>query len=299
MATIKRLVGQVLQSSQGCRTPGIPDALFDYYLKLIESDVASELAGQIVGAVRDDLQPAQLAQPALVQKAVLRRIAAYIPVADAPALSAKPADARPLTIALVGPTGVGKTTTIAKLAAAYKLRHGRRVGLITCDTFRIAAVDQLRTYAEIIGLPLKVVMTPSEMSAACAAFAGLDAILIDTAGRAPTDAAKLEELHALIAAAKPHQTHLVLSSAASESVMRDAAARFMPLGADRVIFTKLDEAVNFGVLVNVARGINARLSFLTTGQEVPDQIEPGDADRLARLIMHGRTALAPRPEDNL
>ncbi|HVZ95143.1 MAG TPA: flagellar biosynthesis protein FlhF [Phycisphaerales bacterium] len=295
MATIKRLVGHVLQSSRGSRTPGIPDALFEHYLRLIESEVAAELADEIVARVRHDLRPEQLAQHELVRGEILRRLAAHIPVAECDAPTARPSDGRPLTIALVGPTGVGKTTTIAKLAATYRLRQRRRVGLITCDTFRIAAVDQLRSYAEIIGLPLKVVMTPAEMSAACASLAGFDIVLIDTAGRAPTDAARLEELRAILNAADPHQTHLVLSSVSSEAVMCEAAERFAPLtppGSRRVVFTKLDEAVNFGMLLSVARRIDAKLSFITTGQEVPDQIEPGDASRLASLIYEGRSALS-------
>jgi flagellar biosynthesis protein FlhF len=203
--------------------------------------------------------------------------------------SSRGSDGRPLTIALVGPTGVGKTTTIAKLAATYRLKQGRRVGLITCDTYRIAAVDQLRTYAGIINIPLRVAMTPAEMRSACAAMADCDVILIDTAGRAPKDAARLGELRALIGAASPHQTHLVLSSSTAEASLLDAAERFAPLGCDRVILTKLDEAVSFGVVVNVLKRLNTRLSFVTTGQEVPDHIEAVTPDRLARLVMGAET----------
>ena len=97
--------------------------------------------------------------------------------------------------------------------------------------------------------------------------------------------ARLDELGTLIAAAAPHQTHLVLSCAASQAALCEAAERFAPLGCDRVVFTKLDEAVNFGILINVLRRLNSRLSFVTTGQEVPDHIEPASAERIARLVM--------------
>src|SRR5205814_8215773 len=150
-------------------------------------------------------------------------LAAMIPAEDQTQRPGQARDGRPLTIALIGPTGVGKTTTVAKLAATYKLRHGKRVGLVTTDTYRIAAVDQLRTYAEIIGLPLKVALSPTEMTTVCQGLSECDVILIDTAGRSQREAARLDELRQLLAAAKPHQTHLVLSSTACEAVLLEAA----------------------------------------------------------------------------
>ncbi|MFG0274593.1 MAG: flagellar biosynthesis protein FlhF [Phycisphaerales bacterium] len=288
IASIKRLVGQVLQKSRGgAAQPTMPECLFERYLKLIESEVAADIADEVVGRVRDELSFDELNNDAVEHETVLRRLSAYVPVCDEAPRPGRCADGRPLTIALVGPTGVGKTTTIAKLAATYRLRYNRKVGLLTCDTYRIAAVDQLRTYANIMGVPLRVAQSAAEVEAACEAFADFDAVLIDTAGRSQHDAPRLDELRALLEAARPHETHLVLSGAASESVLLKAAERFRPLGPNRVIFTKLDETVSFGVLVNAARRIGAGLSFVTTGQEVPDHIEPGRADRLARLVLDG------------
>jgi len=285
LAAIKRMVGQVLRSSQTPTASTMPEALFDCYRKLLESEVATEIAGEIAGAVQSELSGADLQDESAVRRAVLRRLAAHIPVCEEVPRIGRAPDGRPLTIALVGPTGVGKTTTIAKLAATYKLRHGRRVGLVTCDTYRIAAVEQLRTYASIINLPMKVAMTAAEMRAAIAALGECDVILIDTAGRSPRDAARLDELKELLAAAMPHEIHLVLSSAASQTALMEAAERFGGLGCDRVILTKLDEAVSFGVLVNIVSKLKTRLSFITNGQEVPDHIEPGSPERLARLIL--------------
>ncbi len=291
LAAIKRMVGQVLQSASGVRHVGVPEALFDCYLKLVQAEVATEVADEIVGAVRDELEPGELADSEVVRQAVLRRLAAYIPVAQVPGKLERAPDGRPLTIALVGPTGVGKTTTVAKLAATCKLRRNRRVGLITCDTYRIAAVEQLRTYANIIGLPLRVAMTPAEMARACDELSDCDIILIDTAGRSPRDDERLAELQRFIEAAAPHQIHLVLSGTSGEGALRSAAERFAALGPNHVIFTKLDEAVSFGTLIGIARRIEATLSYVTTGQEVPDQIEAGNADRLARLVLDGPTRL--------
>jgi flagellar biosynthesis protein FlhF len=300
IAVIKRMVGQVLQTTRhaalragnspghAVASAGMPETLAAHYLKLLESEVAAELADEVIGQVRDELTAAELADSDIVHQTVLRHLAAIIPGDGDVPRPGRPADGRPLIIALVGPTGVGKTTTVAKLAAAYKLRHGKRVGLITTDTYRIAAVDQLRTYAEIIGLPLKVAMSPADIPAICEALNDCDVILIDTAGRSQRDAGRLEELRQFIDAARPHQTHLVLSSAASQSVLVEAAQRFAHVSPDRIIFTKVDEAVNFGVLVTVAHKVALKLSYITTGQEVPDHIEVGRPERIARLLLDGR-----------
>jgi len=287
LASIKRLVGQVIRTTGGAAAPALPDALVAMYMRLIESEVAAEIADGVVDTVRRELAPAELDDPDTVRQCVLAHLARLIPVA--PEADDAPTGGRggPRTIALVGPTGVGKTTTIAKLAAEYKLRRGRRVGLVTCDTYRIAAVEQLRTYANIIGVPLKVALTPAEMASSCRALDSCDVVLIDTAGRSQHDGGKLEELGALLRAADPDETHLVLSGSAGQGVLMRAAERFAVARPDRVILSKLDEAVSFGVLVNVAHRVGAAVSYLTTGQEVPDHIEPGGAERLASLVLDG------------
>jgi flagellar biosynthesis protein FlhF len=299
LAAIKRLVGQVLQCSRQTAATvapsgkaviamgGMPEPLFAQYLRLQEAHVAPEIADLIIGQVRDELTQAELVSADIVRQAVLRQLAALIPVTGAMGKAGPSETGRPLTIALVGPTGVGKTTTIAKLAAAYKLRQGKKVGLITSDTYRIAAVDQLRTYANIIGLPLKVAQTPREMSGACSALADCDVILIDSAGRSQHDKGRLDEQALFIEAAMPDETHLVLSATAAEPVLNRASERFNVLKPSRVIFSKLDEAVHFGVIVNTCRKVGARVSYVTTGQEVPDEIELAQADRLARLVLDG------------
>jgi flagellar biosynthesis protein FlhF len=299
LASIKRLVGQVLQCSRQTAATvappgqavvamgGMPEPLFAQYLRMQDAHVSHEIADAIIGQVRDELTPDELASNDIVRQAVLRHLAALVPVSGSMGKAGPTESGRPLTIALVGPTGVGKTTTIAKLAAAYKLRQGKRVGLITSDTYRIAAVDQLRTYANIIGLPLKVALTPREMSGACSALADCDVILIDTAGRSQHDKGRLEELAAFVDAAMPDETHLVLSATVAEPVLSKAADRFAVLRPGRMIFSKLDEAVHFGVIVNACKKIGMRVSYVTTGQEVPDEIELAQPDRLARLVLDG------------
>ena len=289
LCAIKDMVGQVLHRqvrASGSPSPALPKQLFEMYLKLIGQEISDELADQIVNGVRDELDQDELENEMLVRAAVLKRLAALIPVAQHP-LPESGGEGRPLTIALIGPTGVGKTTTLAKLAASFKLRHSMKVGLITSDTYRIAAVDQLRTYANIIGLPLEVALTPAEMSAAVDKLSENDVILIDTAGRSQNDSGRLSELKQFISAARPHEVHLVLSSTAGERVLLREAEAFSEIGVHKIVLTKLDEAVTFGMLVNVVRQVGKELSFVTTGQEVPTHLEVGRAERLAELILGG------------
>ena len=174
-----------------------------------------------------------------------------------------------------------------KLAASYKLRHGKSVGLITADTYRIAAVDQLRTYAGIIGIPLEVVLDPSDIPAAIEKQRAHDIVLVDTPGRSPRDASRLEELSRVLGALGPCRKHLVLSAGASEPVLRSAAERFGTLGPDALIVTKADEAGALGVLLDILRLTDLPLSYLTTGQEVPDDLETARPERLARAVLDG------------
>ena len=287
LAAIKLMVGRVLHRQASTRTlqqASMPSRLFGMYLELIGQDLSEELAERIIAAVRSELSDGDFDDASLVREAVLRHLASLVPAAD-PLVGQQSPKNRPWTIALIGPTGVGKTTTLAKMAATFKLRHHRHVGLVTCDTYRIAAVDQLRTYANIIGVPLKIAQTPSEMRQAVSALADCEMILIDTAGRGPNDAGRLDELSQCLAAVDPHEVHLVLSSTSSERVLLREARAFVDLGADRVVMTKLDEAVSFGVLINVMQEVGKKLSYITTGQEVPNHIEVGEPRRMAELVL--------------
>ena len=188
-------------------------------------------------------------------------------------------------VALVGPTGVGKTTTIAKLAANYRLREKKRVGLITVDTYRVAAVEQLRTYADIIDLPMEVIASAREMREAVSRMRHLDLVLMDTAGRSPHDDIKIQELRAVLAEAEPDDVLLVLSTTAGARSLLTTAERFADVGTTGLLFTKLDEATSLGHLVAVTRGCGLPVSYLTDGQNVPDDIQVAERRRMASLML--------------
>ncbi|MCA9298652.1 MAG: flagellar biosynthesis protein FlhF [Phycisphaerales bacterium] len=294
IASIKRMVGHVLQNTRPKSSGAVgamPDALFEEHLKLIDHDVEDGLADLLTGVVRDELTATELADRSVVRQTLLRVLADRLRVAGTGIAAGMQADGRPRTVALIGPTGVGKTTTVAKLAATLKLRHGHRVGLITCDTYRIAAVEQLRTYANIIGVPVKVAMGPEEVHAAAASLTDVDVVLVDTAGRSQRDRERLDELGIALRRLHPHETHMVLAANIGERVMRQAAERFSALEPSHVMLTKLDEAVTLGAIFNVLQDVGRPVSYVTTGQEVPDHIELAHADRLARLLLDGGGAM--------
>lgn len=284
LSAIRRLVGQALANNAG--TPGtLHGPLADLYARLRDEGIAPGTADALLAAVRSDISAHDMGDHARVASALSKRLAMLVSCVGAITPGHRQSDGRPLTIALVGPTGVGKTTTIAKLAAAYKLRFAKKVGLVTCDTYRIAAVEQLRTYASIISLPLKVALSDADVAEACKALGDHDVIILDTPGRSQHDSPRLDELAACVRAAAPHETHLVLSAAVAPQVLARAASHFSRVKPDRVIITKLDEAVNFGPLVNILRESGLRASYFTTGQEVPDQIEVASPARLASLVV--------------
>ena len=193
----------------------------------------------------------------------------------------------PHVVALLGPTGVGKTTTIAKLAAYFSLQKGMRVSLITADTYRISAVEQLKTYAEIMGLQLEIVYAPQELAKALAKCKGSQLVLLDTAGRSPKNQEQLEELQLLLSQVPQAEKHLVLSLTTCNRDALEIAKRFSVCSPDKVLFTKLDEASRCGVILNVLQQFPMKLSYVTNGQNVPDDLQIVSPAWLAKELLRG------------
>ena len=189
-------------------------------------------------------------------------------------------------IAFVGPTGVGKTTTLAKLAAHYAMNEKLGVGLISADTYRIAAAEQLKTYAKIMGLPVKVVSEKEEFKQALNRFSEKDLVLVDTPGKSRNDENYMGKLSDLLNVGVSIETNLLLSLTSSRENMLDAASRFGMVNYDNIIFTKVDEAKGYGYMYDVIDQVGKPISYLTNGQNVPNDIENANPGRIARLIMH-------------
>ncbi len=191
-------------------------------------------------------------------------------------------------VAFVGPTGVGKTTTIAKLAAIFALFEERKVALVTADTYRIAAVEQLKTYAKIIGIPIEVVFTPQEIRRAIERHLDAELILIDTAGRSHYDNMKMSELKSYIESSSPDEVHIVLSLNTKYRDLEEIIKRFGCIPLHKMVLTKLDETATFGNILNLARDFSIPISYVTNGQDVPKDIEVADPSKLAEVILRLR-----------
>lgn len=245
-------------------------------------DVDSRLAAHLLEEIAGLSLPTGYPDPARVRALVRSRLAKLF-------VQTPPAEERQKTrtLVLIGPTGVGKTTTIAKLAAKAKINERRSVGLITIDNFRIAAVDQLEKYAQIIGLPLIVATTPEELQAAVEEFRArsTDLIFVDSAGRSPRDELKMAELRDFLAAVPDTEVHLVVSTTIHGKTMLSVANRFAGVGFHRLILTKVDETISFGSLVSALVSIGRPVSYVTDGQNVPDDIVAADPERLADLVL--------------
>jgi len=282
LSDLQKMVEELCRQQGGHRQE-LPEELFRLFTELLDAELGEELARELIDRVRAEAPDGQRSEPDVLRARVARIVEEDLRVAGP--ISVAPGRVR--VAALVGPTGVGKTTTIAKLAANFRLREKRRVGLITVDTYRIAAVEQLRTYADIIDLPMQVVSSPREMREAVRRFHDLDLLLIDTAGRSPKDEVKIRELRAFLSEAEADEVHLVLSSVAGHRALVHTARHFAAVGPTALILTKLDETTGLGGVLPLVRSSRLPLSYLTDGQNVPDDIQTAEPRRLARLILAG------------
>jgi flagellar biosynthesis protein FlhF len=280
---VKSLVLSILKRSKNADVSNLSDELLEAYLLLIEQEVTEEISKEIIHKIHNNLKGDEVKDRAAIKnclnEAIMRMVRHVEPITLC--------EGRAKKVAFVGPTGVGKTTTIAKLAADFSLKGKKDIALITIDTYRIAAVEQLRTYADIINIPLEVVLSPSEVQNAIAKHQDRDLILIDTAGRSHKNAMQMLELKSFIEAIQPDETHLVLSTTVTYKSVQEILERFKSIAIDKVVFTKLDEAVSLGLILNVISKLNKTLSYVTTGQNVPDDISITDPQMLANLIIEG------------
>jgi len=231
--------------------------------------------------IMEEIGPQIASQDQLTEEIVLRIIEQFV-IKSMPVINKSKEEKR--IKAYVGATGVGKTTTLAKLAARYSLMKKMSVGLITIDTFRIAAIEQLKTYARIMGIRMEVASTKESFQKSLQLLSDKDIVLIDTPGRSCVDDGYLGLMDTMLRD-RNIETNLLVSTTASEDNLLEIVAKYSPFNYDNLIITKIDEARRFGILYDVINKARKPVSFLTCGQNVPQDIEEVTPQKIANLIM--------------
>lgn len=275
-------VTQSLRQQTGQYTlPPRVASLDGWYRRLLEQGVATELAQQIIQTVADELSRWALDNENVLNEHLHWHLGRRLKIPRP--ITLKPGT--PQVLFLVGPTGVGKTTTVAKLAANFKRNQKARVLMITADTFRVAAIPQFHAFGEILEIPTAVVYTPTELAELVHKSTQYDLILVDTPGRNQRSPDEVGEVADFLAAV-PHKTvFLTIAAGTQIQDMRQIADAFGSMKIDSLIFTKTDETVSFGPAYSLACITQTPLSYLTTGQRVPDDIEVASAERVIDLLV--------------
>jgi flagellar biosynthesis protein FlhF len=259
------------------------DELARVYRQFVDQEVDRELAYDIVHQVFRQLSPHEHSNEGTVHQQLRKHLEGRIQ-ATGP-LRVVPGESR--TIFVIGPTGVGKTTTLAKMAASFSLYEQRTVALLTTDTYRIAAIPQLRTYGEIMGLSLEVAYSPAELRDLVVRHQDKDIILVDTPGRSQHNEPMLKELADFIGEVSSRTVYLAVSAASKYRDMLDVVKHFDAIPIDGLIVTKLDETITFGPLLSLATEVGKPIVYFTTGQDVPQDIEVASGSRVVDLILDG------------
>ncbi len=259
----------------------LPPLLQEMHQSLLDQRFLPEMATDITLKVAQTLSPQALSDRRAIQGQMALYLANLLTVKELSHLR----DEHPPILFVVGPTGVGKTTTIAKLAADYALRKNIPVTLATTDTYRVAAIQQLETYGEILGLPVNVLYSPDELRDLAEKQTGEGIILVDTPGRSPFNATELDSLCSFLGPVPNKEVYLALSACTKGADLEQAVSRFGQMMPDGLLFTKLDETDAVGPLFNTAFRTGLPLTYLTTGQQVPDDIEIARPGRVARWAL--------------
>jgi flagellar biosynthesis protein FlhF len=279
IGNMKSMFGIMVEDSELQKGMNLETNYLLCYRTLIDRGMDAQYALRLVQKVKESVPGGREIDLATIKIEIMKEVEESVFVGD----PITPVAAGPRVAALVGPTGVGKTTTIAKIAADLTL-EGKRVGLITVDTFRIAAVEQLKIYAGILNIPLEVALTPDELATAISNFAAKDIILIDTAGRSQRDMEKLDELSMFLTSNDLIENYLVLSASADSAGLDETVRNFGTVPLTGLIFTKMDETLKPGVIVSQNFKTGLPVVYLTNGQKVPEDIEKATPGRLANAL---------------
>jgi len=264
---------------------GIRRALDGVFLHLNNLGILKDLIQHITFMLDETISSltniGEALEPPVLKKAFGKRLSEVIPIAGE--IKVNPEQNKIIT--LVGPTGVGKTTTIAKLAANFYLVKGYTVGLVSIDAFRIGAFEQLKQYGEMMNLPVQLALTPQATEEAIKSYEDKDITFVDTVGRSPTNPVNMAELKAYVNAIQPDEVHLALPATTKYQDLMVVAEKYKDLKISNVLFTKLDETLSYDSLINVAYKVRRPISYFTIGQTVPYDIEEANIDKLVNFLL--------------
>jgi len=270
MNRMRQMIERLTREMQFPDIQHLPVAFREWYMRLSEQDVDLAISRDLIQSAQKKLgNEATVPEVGLIVEELVEELF--------PVTSTNRSRKKQQIIAIVGPTGVGKTTTIAKLAAEKTIEEGRSVALITADTYRVAATDQLQVFADLIQVPLEIVYTPAHMKKAIQSFSEYDYIFIDTTGRSQNDEEHIQQVKTLLQPAHPGEIHLVLSATTAARTLTAIAANFSVIPVTDLIVSKIDEAESLGGLLGVFKGYDWPVSYFTNGQSVPEDIFLGSA----------------------
>ncbi|MDS1029544.1 flagellar biosynthesis protein FlhF [Bacillota bacterium LX-D] len=279
VAEVKSLLRKMLRETE--RSKGnFPDSniLLKWQSTLKELEISHEIINLLFDGLDKDFTIGQLEDEAFFKQIMQEKMLRILEKCCSQDCSGR-------IYAFVGPTGVGKTTTLAKLAAHLAIYEKKKIALLTIDTYRIGAVEQLKIYSEILNVPMEAVLTPQELQEAVKRYEGMDAILIDTAGRPSKNSFQLAELQSFLEVVEPAEIFLVVSCTAKGRDLINIAEDFKLLKYTKLIFTKTDETDTYGPILNLANAAAVPVAYLTTGQNVPEDIQSCKPEQLVSMIL--------------
>lgn len=289
IAAVRQDLGQLrsvvsLLAEQWKDQPGglpVPAEVLPWYQRLLKSDFAEDLARETCQEAASTLRETGRDDPAWIRMVVLRALAGRMPCA--PLRFARGHGASRVLFA--GPTGVGKTTTLMKLAIRLSRQDGLSVGVVGCDSYRIGAQEQIKTFCDVAGLPLRIVFTDSDLDTAVQELSHLDVVLVDTAGRSPANQVHFLELSTLVERIKPNDLVLVQSATTRLRDLSSSTRAYRDLGPSRLVFTKIDETDTHGAMCTLAARERIPVTALCFGQEIPEAMSEASPDELARMLL--------------
>lgn len=262
----------------------LPSSLSSFYGRMISMQIDAEIAKDIItncisSLSKNDIDDDDTNVYHTVKDEITLRMGRTAPI--------ELTDGNRSIVAFVGPTGVGKTTTIAKLAAGFSLYRGKRVAMITADTFRVGAIEQLRLYGELLEIPVQTIYNTDDARRIMDELKDYDLILVDTTGTSPSNKMQIKKTKGLLDAISPTDVHMVISAATKDQDMDEILNSYKEMHYSKLLVTKLDETRTYGTILNAIKMTNCPLSYITSGQNVPDDIEIASSEKIAEMILGG------------